>query len=59
VNHRPYALVTYGEHKGRAGYVVSTPWIGNLWHLRVTLNVNGRRWITVWRWEIEPADPPR
>lgn len=33
------ATVVSGLHQGRQGNVVSTPWLGNLFHLRLTLNV--------------------
>ncbi len=33
------ATVISGLHKGRVGNIVSIPWLGNLWNLRLTLNV--------------------
>ena len=33
------AIVTSGPHKGRCGNIVSIPWIGNLFGLRLELNV--------------------
>lgn len=63
----PRRRVIKGPHAGRSGKVVSTPWLGNLFHLRLTLNVPAliqscppgpfhvtlRDWITVWRWQTE------
>jgi hypothetical protein len=54
--------VIAGPHIGRRGRVVSLPWIGNLWHLWMTVNVPAtsreeqwwckRAWITVHRWQV-------
>ena len=51
---------------GRNGLVVTTPWLGNLWHLRLQVNVPSnsptllgpiarkREWVSVWRWQTGP-----
>jgi len=52
-------LVVSGKYAGRKGNVVSVPWIGNFFNLRLTFNVpeyytsddlTARIWINVWRW---------
>jgi hypothetical protein len=64
--------VKSGQHKGREGNLVSIPWLGNLWNLRMTLNVpstrrlasdtwwpqDRREWIKVWSWETEECTTP-
>lgn len=56
-----------GPHKGRAGNVVSVvsiPWLGNLWTLRVEVDVpfdqHHRTWVKAWSWQLVedvPAPP--
>ena len=36
---RLQAIVVKGPHTGRVGRIVSSPWIGNLYNQRITLNV--------------------
>jgi len=36
---RPTLTVTAGPHAGRSGKVVTAPWIGTIYNLRLTLNV--------------------
>ena len=45
-------LVISGKHAGKHGKLVSDPWIGNLWNIRMELNINGREWINIWCWEV-------
>jgi hypothetical protein len=46
---------------GRMGNVVSIPWIGNGYNLRMQVNVpslDGKReWMNVWSWQAESAQP--
>jgi hypothetical protein len=46
---------------GRTGNVVSIPWIGNGYNLRMQVNVPildvKREWIDVWSWQAESAQP--
>lgn len=38
--HSPiFVRITAGPHAGREGNVVSFPWVGNLWHRRLVINV--------------------
>ena len=46
-------LVILGRHNGKIGVLVSSPWIGNIWHLRMELNVLGQDWIHIWRWQVQ------
>ena len=34
-----HVYVIMGEHEGKQGKVTSTPWIGNLWHSTLQVNV--------------------
>lgn len=34
-----YVRIKNGPHVGREGFLVSYPWIGNLWHTWVVVNV--------------------
>jgi hypothetical protein len=61
---RPYPVrIVTGPHSGLAGYVVSVPWLGNLWNTRMEVNVPAggqdgtrRAWVKVWRWQVEQAE---
>jgi hypothetical protein len=55
--------VLRGPHAGVTGTLVSVPWIGNGYNLRMTLNIAGpdagkeygqtRTWVDVWSWDAE------